>query len=148
VGAKYGTPIDIWAVGCIMAELSDSQPLFPGSDDIDQLSQIMAAFGELPDCLKAALSTNSTLNNITFPAFPGKLNLNRYRLKVTEKGVDLMKNMLMVDPSKRITASEALKHPYFDIIKPKVSRFQITSTVWRHRNNTKMNSIESCTDRF
>jgi cyclin-dependent kinase-like len=105
VGGKYGTPIDIWAVGCIMAELSDSQPLFPGSDDIDQLSQIITAFGELPDCLKAALYKNTALNNITFPALPGKLNLNRYRPKLTEKGIDLMKSMLIVDPSKRITAS-------------------------------------------
>lgn len=32
VGAHYGTPIDIWAVGCILAELTDGQPLFPGND--------------------------------------------------------------------------------------------------------------------
>jgi serine/threonine protein kinase len=147
VGAKYGTPIDIWAVGCIMAELSDAQPLFPGSDDIDQLSQIIIAFGELPDCLKAAIYSNSTLSSVSFPALPGKLNFNKYRQKLTEKGIDLMKNMLSVDPSKRITASEALKHPYFDIIRPKVPRFQMTSTMWRIRSNIKMNSIESCTDR-
>lgn len=128
-----------------MAELSDAQPLFPGSDDIDQLSQIVSAFGELPDCLKTALFAHPTLSRIAFPVLPTKLNLQRYRPKLTEKGIDLMTNMLMVDPSKRITASEALKHPYFDIIKPKV--FQMTSTAWETRKNAKMNSIESCTDR-
>ena len=45
VGGPYGSAIDIWAVGCIMAELSDTQPLFPGENQIDQLIQIVLCLG-------------------------------------------------------------------------------------------------------
>lgn len=43
----YTTAIDIWAVGCIMGELIDGQPLFPGLDEIDQLFQIIGGIGEI-----------------------------------------------------------------------------------------------------
>lgn len=72
VGAKYGTPIDIWAVGCIMAELTNTQPLFPGTDEIDQLFQIQAMLGELPDYLKALFQVNPSFKGISFPAFAHK----------------------------------------------------------------------------
>ena len=38
----------MWAVGCIMGELIDGQPLFPGDSDIDQLFVIQKLLGELP----------------------------------------------------------------------------------------------------
>ena len=44
----YGKPVDIWAIGCIMGELSDGQPLFPGESEIDQLYTIQKVMGPLP----------------------------------------------------------------------------------------------------
>ena len=106
VGAKYGTPIDIWAVGCIMAELSDTNPLFPGNDEIDQLVQIMKCLGDLPDYLQACFKSNPAFRNLLIPKI-GKVepNFNRYKAKLGEKGVDLLKKILVLDPNKRITAS-------------------------------------------
>ena len=43
-----------------------------------------------------------------------------------------------MEPSQRITAAEALKHPYFDIVRPRKQRFQKTSEAWCSRNNTKV----------
>lgn len=63
LGAPYGTPIDMWAVGCIMAELSDTQPLFPGQNQADQLDQILTCLGDLPDSLKIYLEANPALKN-------------------------------------------------------------------------------------
>lgn len=40
LGANYGQPVDIWAIGCIMGEITDGDPLFPGDSEIDQLYQI------------------------------------------------------------------------------------------------------------
>jgi len=45
---QYEKPVDIWAVGCIMGELIDSQPLFPGDNEIDQLYKIQSVLGNLP----------------------------------------------------------------------------------------------------
>ena len=114
-----------------MAELTDTQPLFPGSDETDQLHQILKALGPLPDSLKLILEKNKHLKGFIFPRKTQELNLSeKYRSKITEKGVDLLKRMLDQDPNKRITAKEALKHPYFDAIKPKIHRFQKTSEAW------------------
>lgn len=97
VGAKYGTPIDIWAVGCIMAQLSDTQPLFPGADEIDQLAQILSTLGELPDCFKSAFRTHPAFKNIVLPSLaPKEEYLNRYKAKISDKGFDLIKKMLVL----------------------------------------------------
>lgn len=44
----YGKAMDVWAIGCIMGELSDGQPLFPGESEIDQLYTIQKVLGPLP----------------------------------------------------------------------------------------------------
>ena len=46
--SHYGKEVDMWAVGCIMGELIDGQPLFPGDSDIDQLFVIQKLLGKLP----------------------------------------------------------------------------------------------------
>lgn len=105
VGAEYGTGIDIWAVGCILAELTDTQPLFPGNDEIDQLTQILGGLGPLPDSLKVYMEKNPAFKNLVLPnKITNKNILNKYASKVGEKGVNLLKSMLEVDPLKRITA--------------------------------------------
>lgn len=45
--SHYGKEVDMWAVGCIMGELIDGQPLFPGDSDIDQLFVIQKLLGKL-----------------------------------------------------------------------------------------------------
>ena len=49
--SHYGKEVDMWAVGCIMGELIDGQPLFPGDSDIDQLFVIQKLLGELVLCM-------------------------------------------------------------------------------------------------
>lgn len=46
--APYGKAVDMWSVGCILGELSDGQPLFPGESEIDQLFTIQKVLGPLP----------------------------------------------------------------------------------------------------
>ncbi|CAF4449270.1 unnamed protein product, partial [Adineta steineri] len=48
IGSAYGKPVDIWACGCIMAELATGQALFIGDSDIDQLYRIQKSLGQLP----------------------------------------------------------------------------------------------------
>jgi cyclin-dependent kinase len=44
-GKQYSTPVDVWSIGCIFAEMTMRQPLFPGDSQIDQLFRIFRAFG-------------------------------------------------------------------------------------------------------
>jgi cyclin-dependent kinase-like len=146
VGANYGTPIDIWAVGCIIAELSNTQPLFPGSDDVDQLALIVAKLGHLPDSLMRALHCHPSFQNMVLPTTPTKEeHFDQLKPKLTENGVDLLRHMLKLDPTQRITASEALRHPYFDIIKSTKHRPQETEDNWftKGKLKTKLASSET-----
>lgn len=44
----YGAPVDVWAIGCLFAEMITGDPLFPGESDIDQLYQIVRMLGKYP----------------------------------------------------------------------------------------------------
>lgn len=151
VGIDYGSPIDIWAVGCILAELADGQPLFPGSDEIDQLYQITEGLGSLPQILQKNLKNNPNWKNIILPEKDTNVPsiLDKYKRKLTESGVNLLKQLLQLEPSKRITAGEAMIHPFFDIIRPKKHKFQKTSDGWlgASRNKGKVCLQENFTDR-
>jgi len=46
--APYGKAVDVWSIGCILGELSDGQPLYPGESEIDQLYTIQKVMGPLP----------------------------------------------------------------------------------------------------
>ena len=73
------------------------------------------------------MDNNHIFKGVDIPVKARNIELfNSYRSKISEKGVDLLSKLLVLDPSKRITASEALKHPYFDIVRPR-RRFQKTS---------------------
>ncbi|KND03667.1 uncharacterized protein SPPG_08910 [Spizellomyces punctatus DAOM BR117] len=113
LGAKeYTTAIDIWSVGCIFGELVNKEPLLPGRGEIDQLKKMFQLLGtptertwpgmaDLPGC-KTFSFANQPYNNLR-SRFP----------YLTENGLNLMTRLLTYDPEKRITAEEALRHPYF-----------------------------------
>jgi serine/threonine protein kinase len=111
----YGKEVDIWAIGCIMGELMDGQPLFPGDSEVDQLYVIQKVLGPLPKCLHEKLCGNTRYQGLKFPkiAHPETLEV-RYAPVMNEIEIDLMKKLLEMDPYQRITASEALNHEFFD----------------------------------
>jgi len=106
----YSTPIDLWSVGCIFAEIASGRPLFPGRNDSDQLLKIFKVLG------------TPTLDD-----WPGMAELPQYQPNYTvykrqslgkivplnQNGIDLLEEFLHYDPDKRITAEKAIGHPYF-----------------------------------
>uniref|UniRef100_A0AAQ5ZJA4 mitogen-activated protein kinase n=1 Tax=Amphiprion ocellaris TaxID=80972 RepID=A0AAQ5ZJA4_AMPOC len=92
----YNMTVDIWSVGCIMAELLTGKTLFPGTDHINQLQQIMRLTGTPSMSLICRMPSHEV--SILFTSI---------------SAVDLLEKMLVLDTDKRITAAEALAHPYF-----------------------------------
>lgn len=111
-GQRYSTPVDIWSIACIFAEMSNKNPLFHGDSEIDQLFRIFRTLGTPVEENWPGV-TQMPDYKTTFPSW--KQNILASLLpQINEYGIDLMKNMLIYDPHKRISAKAALKHPFFD----------------------------------
>lgn len=118
VGCNYSMPIDIWAIGCIMGELIDGQPLFPGESEFDQLYCIEKVMGPLIPEHKEALMKNPHFLGLRLPEILKFESLEKkYMGKINKIGLAFMKSLLSLNPDDRITASQALSHPYFDMFR-------------------------------
>ncbi|CAB4055752.1 CDK2 [Lepeophtheirus salmonis] len=97
LGAKtYSTPVDVWSLGCIFAEMLTKRALFPGDSEIDQLFVYSVPWPVFPrwepQSLKSVMPSN-----------------------LCSEGMDIFLKLLTYDPRKRISARDALKHPYFTL---------------------------------
>ncbi|XP_036294293.1 cyclin-dependent kinase 1 isoform X2 [Pipistrellus kuhlii] len=109
--ARYSTPVDIWSIGTIFAELATKKPLFHGDSEIDQLFRIFRALGTPNNEVWPEVESLQDYKN-TFPKWkPGSLSSHVKNLD--EDGLDLLSKMLVYDPAKRISGKMALIHPYF-----------------------------------
>ncbi|XP_067251057.1 mitogen-activated protein kinase 14A isoform X1 [Chanodichthys erythropterus] len=109
----YNMTVDIWSVGCIMAELLTGRTLFPGTDHIDQLKLIMLLVGTPGPELLMKISSESARTYINSLPQMAKRNFADVFIGANPLAVDLLEKMLVLDTDKRITAAEALAHPYF-----------------------------------
>uniref|UniRef100_A0A8C7VCV4 mitogen-activated protein kinase n=1 Tax=Oncorhynchus mykiss TaxID=8022 RepID=A0A8C7VCV4_ONCMY len=109
----YNQTVDIWSVGCIMGELLKGKVLFPGNDYIDQLKRIMEVVGTpTPDLLQKISSEHAQKYIQSLPFMPQQ-DLEKIFRGANPMAVDLLKRMLVLDCDGRVSASEALSHPYF-----------------------------------
>lgn len=105
----------MWAVACIMGELIDGQPLFPGENEIDQLYLIQKMLGELLPEQKELFLRNPRFVGVKFPDIGRPETIERrYLGKISKRALSFMKSLLKLDPSQRLTSKEALQHPYFE----------------------------------
>ncbi|MBN3322885.1 MK11 kinase, partial [Atractosteus spatula] len=109
----YNQTVDIWSVGCIMGELIKGKVLFPGNDYIDQLKRIMEVVGTpSPELLKKISSEHAQKYIQSLPYMPQQ-DLEKIFRGANPLAIDLLKRMLVLDCDGRVTAAEALAHPYF-----------------------------------
>ena len=112
---EYSTPVDIWSIGLIFYEMAHRRPLFSGDCEIDQIFRIFQMFGTPNENTWPGV-TKLPEFKLTFPRFKGK-GLFSYNKNIDPIGLDLLNKMLQIDPCKRISAKQALQHPYFDELK-------------------------------
>ena len=114
----YGKEVDIWAIGCIMGEITDGDPLFPGESEIDQLFCIQKIVGKLPPSLQEKFDENPRFVGFKFPELSKPETLEKkYVGKISSKALNLLSGMLTMEVNKRLTAIECLAHPFFDGIR-------------------------------
>lgn len=123
LGMAYDEKVDVWAGGCIFAEMIKGEVLFPGADHIDQWNQITSVLGSpdeefvdrLMDTVKAYIRNKPKVKKPTWEElvpdhmFPNGSPNDSVR---TKQGRDLMAQMLEIDPQKRLTVDQCLEHSY------------------------------------
>ncbi|KAJ2781683.1 cyclin-dependent kinase 5 [Coemansia javaensis] len=130
---QYDTSIDLWSVGCIFAEMATGRPFFAGSSVDDQILHIFKIMGTpvdplAPGYVPAPGDSEGPCRlwpgcsqlpewRAGFPAFPGT-PLEPLLPKLSSRGVDLLRLLLAYAPEERISAEQALQHPYFDDLRP------------------------------
>ena len=111
----YGKAVDIWAIGCIMGELIDGQPLFPGESEIDQLIVIQKVMGALTPTQLEQYNRNPRFVGIKLPYVSKPETLvKRYFGKLSKRALSFIKGVLKMDPAERLSGLECLEHPYFE----------------------------------
>uniref|UniRef100_A0A3P8SYC5 non-specific serine/threonine protein kinase n=1 Tax=Amphiprion percula TaxID=161767 RepID=A0A3P8SYC5_AMPPE len=112
--SSYSSPIDIWAVGCIMAELYTLRPLFPGNSEVDEIFKICQVLGTLKKSDWPEGYNLATSMNFRFPKY-APTSLRSLIPNASNEAIALMKDMLQWDPEKRPSAAQALRYPYFHV---------------------------------
>ena len=109
---RYTTPVDIWSIGCIIAEMHNGRPLFPGTSEADQLDLIFRLLGTPNEAVYPGISALPDYKPASYRQCPRPESLAHLVEGLPAEGVDLMQRMLQFDPAKRISAREALDHPF------------------------------------
>ncbi|NP_001089435.1 mitogen-activated protein kinase 15 [Xenopus laevis] len=114
---RYTKGVDMWSVGCILGEMLLGKPLFPGTSTINQIERIMSIIE--PPTHEDIVSIKSEYGASVISRMSSKHKVPMAELfpaSCPREALDLLSKLLVFNPGKRLTAEEALEHPY-------VSRF-------------------------
>jgi len=116
LGSKqYSCPVDMWSLGTMIPEMVTGHPMFPGDSEIDEIFKIFRVLGTPNETLWTGVSQLPDFKT-NFPKWQPKQlrEVVPQTDRLNDEGLDLVKHMLLYTPQARITAKDALEHPYFN----------------------------------
>lgn len=133
---QYGPPVDVWAIGCVFAELLTGQALWPGRSDVDQLYLIRKTLGDLIPRHMQIFSNNAFFKGMSIPD-PDRLEpLEEKFPTAAPQAMSFMQGCLKMDPAERLTCHQLLQHPYMDLNMEMVTEGK-RETVNRNKNKSR-----------
>ncbi|KAM4605808.1 mitogen-activated protein kinase 15 [Discoglossus pictus] len=145
---RYTKGVDMWSVGCILGEMLLGKPLFPGTSTINQIERIMSLIP--PPSQEDILSLKSEYGMSVVSKMGSRQQMSLDELlppTSPPEALDLLKRLLSFNPDKRLTAEEALRHPYlqrfhsplrepvldYDVILPVDDDIQLSVAEYRNK---------------
>eukprot|EP00967_Tisochrysis_lutea_P141028 scaffold258429_cov31-Tisochrysis_lutea.AAC.2 len=137
----YNYKMDLWGVGCVFFEVMSLYPLFPGTNELDQVAKIHNILGTPPPATLDKLKKHSN-SHIDFN-FPSKEGTPMAKLlpHCSAECVDIITKLLAYDPDDRISARQAVKHPYFRELRAVEKQNQPAGT--GHRGDKVLESMSA-----
>lgn len=131
----YGPAVDIWSLGCIFYEMITKKVLFPGDSEIDQLFKTFRVLGT-PNETQWNDISKLPYYKTNFPQWQSK---DLKKLLNCEGASDLLSKMLVYDPFKRVSAQDAMKHPYFEDLAKRTTLKSI-----QEQTDRNFNRLDNC----
>lgn len=113
---EYSTPVDMWSAGCIFAEMVTKRALFDGDSEQDEIRKIFRIMGTPNEEVWPGINSLPAFSEVHWTVHPPQ-NLKtyiRHMDTLEESGLDLLYKLLHYDPTQRISAVQAMQHPYFN----------------------------------
>ncbi|CAH8825364.1 unnamed protein product [Trichobilharzia szidati] len=116
---QYGTPVDIWAIGCVVAEMLTALPLWPGRSDLDQLHLITRTLGDLVPRHREIFEKNCFFKGYKLIVPENREDLEEkftsLQPPITSKELNFLQACLSMDPTERLNSEALLKHAYMEM---------------------------------
>uniref|UniRef100_A0A7N8WQE8 Mitogen-activated protein kinase 15 n=1 Tax=Mastacembelus armatus TaxID=205130 RepID=A0A7N8WQE8_9TELE len=153
---RYTKGVDMWSLGCILGEMLLGKALFPGTSTINQIEKIMSAIPHpSPEdilAIKSEYGSSVIQRMLLKPQVPLE---DLLQLSVPPDALDLLKGLLVFNPDKRLTAEQALQHPYvarfhnplkepalnYDVVLPVDDDVQLSVVQYRNKLYESMDQI-------
>ena len=138
----YSCAIDVWSLGCIFAELTSGCPPFRGDSEIDQMLKIFEVLGTPTAAVWPGVQ-DLPFDIDQCPQWQAK-SLRTIMHVPDPQALDLLGKMLHYDPRKRISAADAIHHPFFSNLKSDVPDRTLQPTTLANRNHTCLPGVTLC----
>lgn len=139
----YGPKMDVWACGCVYFELLTSKPIFPGANEVDQLTKIHQIIGTPnPRVMLKMRRSKSRVGDVRFASYPA-INMAVLLPFTSDGGREVLRRMLVYDPEVRSNVRRLIEHRYFNDLRERENLSKHSNILVKQWSSPAMYNVDS-----